>query len=188
MDHVHDTARQHPLADFRLHDLRWPRHVQELRDAAHRQCLGPRHCLSRYCTPRDCRHSGNRQDLRYFVTLANALRRDSALAFRSVAPASRTSSSFLTQPFFLRVSTIRSEGASGGWFWDRQAGASAATLVAYGTVPTIVPETRPKQRVQSQRKPTRSIGEVESGEGFTRKSDVGRGARFRLAKIGRAHV
>jgi hypothetical protein len=52
------------------------------------------------------------------------------------------SSNFLTQPFLLRVSTIRSEAVRWMVAWDSQSGASAATLVAYGTVPTIVPETR----------------------------------------------
>ncbi len=54
----------------------------------------------------------------------------------------RKSSNFLTQPFFLRVSTIRSEGVRWMVAGDSQSGASAATVVAYGTVPTIVPETR----------------------------------------------
>ena len=53
-----------------------------------------------------------------------------------------TFSNFLTQPFFLRVSTIRWDGVRWTVAWDSQSGASAATVVAYGTVPTIVPETR----------------------------------------------
>jgi len=40
---------------------------------------------------------------------------------------------------------------------------------------------RPKKPVPSQRQPTRPIGEVENGEGFTRKIEVGRAAGFRLA-------
>src|SRR5260370_17791614 len=58
------------------------------------------------------------------------------------APKIHDSSNFLTQPFFLRVSTIRSDGVRWTVAWDSQSGASAATVVAYGTVPTIVPETR----------------------------------------------
>jgi hypothetical protein len=49
------------------------------------------------------------------------------------------------------------------------------------TVPRIVPETRPKQPLWSQRKPTRSVGKVKLGEGFTRKINDGREADFRLA-------
>jgi hypothetical protein len=49
---------------------------------------------------------------------------------------------FLTQPFLLPVSDNSIGGRQVMVAWDRQSGASAATLVAYGTVPTIVPETR----------------------------------------------
>ena len=40
-------------------------------------------------------------------------------------------------------------------------------------VPTIVPVSAPKQRLQSQQQPTRSIAEVEETEGFTRKIEDG---------------
>jgi hypothetical protein len=39
----------------------------------------------------------------------------------------------------------------------------------------------PKQRLQSQREPNRSIGEVVETVGFARKNEVGREAAFRLA-------
>jgi len=39
----------------------------------------------------------------------------------------------------------------------------------------------PKQRLQSRQQPTRSIREVENSEGFTRNTEVGRKASFRLA-------
>jgi hypothetical protein len=49
---------------------------------------------------------------------------------------------FLTQPFLRPVSDNAIGGRQVMVAWDSQSGASAATLVAYGTVPTIVPETR----------------------------------------------
>ena len=55
------------------------------------------------------------------------------------------------------------------------------TLVAWWNCPHDCPCDAPKQRIQSQHQPTRSIGEVENSEGFTRKIEVGREARFRLA-------
>jgi hypothetical protein len=47
--------------------------------------------------------------------------------------------------------------------------------------PQDCPCDAPKQRLQGQRQPTRSIREVETMEGFTRKIEVGREASFRLA-------
>src|SRR3982750_1625033 len=47
--------------------------------------------------------------------------------------------------------------------------------------PHDCPCDAPKQRFQSQKQPTRSIGEVENSEGFTRKNEDGREADFRLA-------
>jgi len=47
--------------------------------------------------------------------------------------------------------------------------------------PQNCPYDTPKQRLQSQRQPTRSIGEVENREGFTKKIEDGREADFRLA-------
>jgi len=91
------------------------------------------------------------------------------------------SSNFLKEPFFLLVSTIRSEDVSWMVDWDSQSGATAATLVAWWNCPPDCPCDAPKQRFQSQRQPTRSIGEVENSEGFTRKTEVGREADFRLA-------
>ena len=47
--------------------------------------------------------------------------------------------------------------------------------------PYDCPCDAPKLRLHSQRQPTRSIGEVNQEEGFTRKTDGGREADFRLA-------
>ncbi len=54
--------------------------------------------------------------------------------------------------------------------WDSQSGASAATPVAYGAVPTILPETR-QDGVFRASQPC-SIGEMENSEGFTRRIEV----------------
>ena len=58
---------------------------------------------------------------------------------------------------------------------------NAAILIALSNCPQNCPCDAPKQRVQSQRQPTRSIGEVENSEGFTRKIENVREASFRLA-------
>ena len=47
--------------------------------------------------------------------------------------------------------------------------------------PHDCPCDAPKQRVQSQRQPTRSIREAENSEGFTRKIEVAQETGFRLA-------
>jgi hypothetical protein len=47
--------------------------------------------------------------------------------------------------------------------------------------PHNCPCDAPRHRVQSQRKPTRSMEEVEDSEGFTSKIEVGQEAGFRLA-------
>src|SRR5258705_9855981 len=56
-----------------------------------------------------------------------------------------------------------------------------ASLRPCADCPHDCPRGAPKQRLQSQRQPTRSIGEVENTEGFTRRIEVGREADFRLA-------
>jgi hypothetical protein len=87
----------------------------------------------------------------------------------------------LKQPFFLAVSTIRSEGV--WWIVAREQLIKriGCGLVARWNCPHDCPCDAPKQRIRSQHQPARSIGEVENSEGFTRKIEVGREARFRLA-------
>ena len=64
--------------------------------------------------------------------------------------------------------------------WD-VLGAADRDTSRGGAVPTIVPETRQKQRLGSQRQPTRSICEVEESEWFTMKTEDVQEADFRLA-------
>jgi hypothetical protein len=66
------------------------------------------------------------------VAEPKSVRRAKALTIRS-------SSNFLTQPFFLQVSTIRSEGVRWMVAWDRQSGASAVTVVGVWSCPHDCP-------------------------------------------------